>query len=471
LLISVVAASSSATIINIPADYPTIQQGIDASDDGDTVLVQPGTYVENINFNGHNIVLGSLFLTTGDTSYIEQTVIDGDSSGTVVTFESGEDNTAIIAGFVIQNGFSSLLGGGISCIYSDPTITYNHIRGNWATGSHMIDGTGGGIYCSYSDATISHNIISGNVALGFWTYGFGGGIYCWTSNAKISNNFIFENHAGGEWGLGGGISLLFSSPTINNNVIVANFALHWGGGIHCFESSPIIVNNSLSENSAWQGGGIYCEFVSNPIITNTICWADSAEDDVEIWVDTSSAPTITYCDIKDTLWPGVGNISVEPLFRDSANCDYHLMSIACGDTADSPCIDAGDPAILDSLLDCSWGLGGPRSDMGAYGGGDSLITGIFDNIPSIPDRIMLLQNYPNPFNARTTIRFVLPKSGNVQLTIYDLLGRRVKTIIDEYMQAGVHAVTCDASALSSGIYFYRLDAGEYSDKMKMLLIK
>jgi hypothetical protein len=81
-----------STIINIPADYSTIQQGINASIDGDTVLVQPGTYVENINFNGQNIVLGSLFLTTGDTSYISQTVIDGDSAGTVLTLTSGENS-------------------------------------------------------------------------------------------------------------------------------------------------------------------------------------------------------------------------------------------------------------------------------------------------------------------------------------------------------------------------------------------
>ena len=69
LFITVILGSiTSATVINIPADYATIQAGIDASSDGDTVLVQPGTYVENINFNGHNVVLGSLFLTTGDTS-------------------------------------------------------------------------------------------------------------------------------------------------------------------------------------------------------------------------------------------------------------------------------------------------------------------------------------------------------------------------------------------------------------------
>jgi hypothetical protein len=90
LLVFAPFSMASATIINVPADSSTIQGGINGSSNGDTVLVQPGTYVENINFNGHNIVLGSLFLTTGDTIYISTTIIDGDSAGTVVTFESGE---------------------------------------------------------------------------------------------------------------------------------------------------------------------------------------------------------------------------------------------------------------------------------------------------------------------------------------------------------------------------------------------
>jgi len=92
-----------ATIINIPGDYDTIQEGIDASSDGDTVLIQPDTYVENINFNGHNVVLASLFLTTGDTIYVLNTVIDGDRAGSVITFAGGEDSTAVVMGFTIQN--------------------------------------------------------------------------------------------------------------------------------------------------------------------------------------------------------------------------------------------------------------------------------------------------------------------------------------------------------------------------------
>lgn len=74
-----------ANIINIQDDYSTIQEGIDAATDSDTVLFQAGTYVENVNFNGKNINVGSLFLTTQDTLYISQTIIDGNSSD-VVTF-------------------------------------------------------------------------------------------------------------------------------------------------------------------------------------------------------------------------------------------------------------------------------------------------------------------------------------------------------------------------------------------------
>ena len=79
ILGAIVPISVSARIINIPADYLTIQTGIDASINGDTVLVQPGTYIENVNFNGQNIALASMFITTRDTAYISSTIIDGNS--------------------------------------------------------------------------------------------------------------------------------------------------------------------------------------------------------------------------------------------------------------------------------------------------------------------------------------------------------------------------------------------------------
>jgi hypothetical protein len=82
-----------------------------------------------------------------------------------------------------------------------------------------------------------------------------------------------------------------------------------------------------------------------------------------------------------------------------------------------------------------------------------------------------LENYPNPFNTQTTIRFILPEPQNVQLIIYDLLGRQVQMLIDGYLQAGSHSINFDASGLSSGVYFYRLQAGKTVETKRMVLLK
>ena len=296
----------------------------------------------------------------------------------------------------------------------------------------------------------------------------GGGIACRSSASIIAGNIISANSANES---GGGINCYNSNPTITNNTISGNSA-EMGGGIHCYESSPTLINNIFHGNSAEvSGGGIYCELVSNPIITNSIFWADSALYNQEIWADTSSALTITYCDIQDTLWPGEGNIDLLPLFRDPVDGDYHLMSVVCGDSSDSPCIDAGDPAIFDSMLDCDWGLDEYRSDMGAYGGA-RIPTDVDDEqIPEIPRVFILSQNYPNPFNASTIIQYRLPEGSSVTIDIYDILGRSVETLVQGEQPAGYHQVIWNADEASSGFYFYRIQAGEHVETRRMVLLK
>ncbi len=88
-----------------------------------------------------------------------------------------------------------------------------------------------------------------------------------------------------------------------------------------------------------------------------------------------------------------------------------------------------------------------------------------------PGKFELSQNYPNPFNPHTTIRFSLAKSGNVRLTIYNLLGEQIEELISEIRDAGVHTINFDASKLSSGLYIYEIVAENFVQSRKMMLLK
>lgn len=97
--------------------------------------------------------------------------------------------------------------------------------------------------------------------------------------------------------------------------------------------------------------------------------------------------------------------------------------------------------------------------------------GISQNGNEIPNRFALLQNYPNPFNPSTKIRFDIPKSSFVKLTVFDVLGREVKILANQDVEAGKFEAEFNASELTSGIYFYKIEAGDFTDVKKMILVK
>ena len=262
----------SATIINVPGDQPTIQDGINVAVDSDTVLVQPGTYIENINYNGKNITVASLFLTTQDTIYISPTIIDGNQDGSVVVFNGGEDSTAVLCGFTITNGLASgnwpaCCGGGIYCFdNSSPKLERLTISGNSAT-------YGGGISCSFSSPSLINLTISNNSA----NYS-GGGIHCRNnSSPSLINITITGNNDSLDLNLpvygGGGIYCRSNSnPCLSNVTISGNTTDCLGGGIYCLNSSPSLMNVTSSNNTAYGyygcGSGIYCNDNSSPSLVN-----------------------------------------------------------------------------------------------------------------------------------------------------------------------------------------------------------
>ncbi len=349
-----------STVIHVPGDFPDIQSAIDFASDGDTVLVDPGIYPENINFSGKNIVVGSLFITTGDTSYISQTVIDGNQNGSVVLFENGEDPSAVLKGFSIVNGTGTILlvpryGGGIFCYEANPTLQDLKIYNNH-TGTI---GVGGGLALYLSNSLVENVIVYENSAAG------GGGIFGLNNNSNFRNVSLTDNWTYGAFDAGGG-GMLFqeSDPQIERMFIHNNSSGVDGGGIAFTDCDAIMNKITLGDNSAENSAGSIYLFRSNLTLSNSILWNDELDyevhfHDFENW----GTFTVSYSDIQggmdaigtsgmgNVVW-GDGNIELDPLFADQENGDYHLQ-------ADSPCIDSGDP---DSPFDPDSTV----TDMGAY---------------------------------------------------------------------------------------------------------
>jgi len=237
--------------------FKKIQEGIDAADHGDTVVVEEGTYVENIKFNGKNITLRST--DPLNPTVVQNTIIDGNKKASVVTFSGTEDETCILSGFTIRNGTGTATpygkaGGGI---YGGTAYypTYATVENNIITSNSVdgVDGTGGGL--SYCDGIVRNNKVTANYA------DYGGGLS--DCNGTVQNNTVTGNSA-----TSGGGGFCNCSGTIENNSISDNLGSDGGGLQHC---DGTIENNTITGNS---GGGLYdC---SGTIQNNTIA-GNSAE--------------------------------------------------------------------------------------------------------------------------------------------------------------------------------------------------
>lgn len=495
VLIAITSSMLYGTIINVPLDQSTIQAGINIAVDCDTVLVQPDTYFENIDYNGKNITIASLYYTTQDTSYIYQTIIDGNQNGSVVTFENGEDSTAVLCGFTITNGMfvSSMGGGGITIKNnSNPYLHDLIIKENFAR-------NGGGIYC-YNSSPIIHNLtiknngvptsgggggiflynsnsIITNVSInGNFSYHHGGGIDCIGSNPILKNVIISENIASF---MGGGIFLNTTTITLSNVVINHNEASGGlspdGGGIYSMNSVSVLTNVTIAENTTWgEYGGIYCKDNSNFILLNCILWNDSS---AEIYLENSSID-IAYSDIQGG-WEGTGNINSIPTFINALEDDFHLQ-----DT--SSCIGAGinEIEIGGIIYSCpEFDLEGnprptPFSSMPDIGAFENLLgepVGINNDQLTVSE--YQLTNYPNPFNPITTIEFSIQHDSNVELNIFNIRGQKIKTLTHNEFIKGDHTVIWNGedesnNPVSSGIYHYKLNLNGKTELVrKCLLLK
>ena len=109
-----------------------------------------------------------------------------------------------------------------------------------------------------------------------------------------------------------------------------------------------------------------------------------------------------------------------------------------------------------------------KTDKNGYANPPVAINSLTSNIPQ---KLELNQNYPNPFNPVTNLEFSISKTGFVSLKIYDVLGKEIRTLVNEIKQPGIYKVEFDGSSLSSGVYFYKIEAGSFVQTKRMLLLK
>ncbi len=380
LIALALASAASAATIQIPADQATIQSGIDAASDGDTVLVAPGTYSEAIQYHGKAVTVTSE--APWDSCVVAATVIDASTAScwdlcSVVRFVDGEGPGSVLAGFTLTGGTGSKVdrglfwdyrwGGGIFCKGASPRIWRCVVRGNEVPGgSEYLSSDGGGICCDHASPTIEECTIANNTA-----QGRGAGIACmFRSRPLIRRCRIVDNRSASS---GGGIGTNYrSGPTLVDCEISRNWAMHgggvmfWsdaersselirctivdnvatasgGGGIYCAFGAPLISSSTIAGNWGSEGGGLYCDQEGFPSLINCVVWNNAP---LEIGADADGDASITYSDVRDG-WPGEGNIDADPRFCDGA-CD-RLRSF--GVAADSPCL----------------GNGFSGADMGAWG--------------------------------------------------------------------------------------------------------
>ncbi len=326
--------------ISIPADYTRIQQGLFLAFPGEVITVSPGTYYENLNFLGKNLILQST--NPFADNIINNTIIDGDRLFSVIFFNGTEDSTCAVRGFTIRDG-SAYIAGGIRGNGTLAKIENNKILDNSAF-------QGGGLYDC--DGTIQNNTIYGNSAIGD-TWSSGGGLY--DCDGTIQNNTISGNSAK----YGGGLS--DCDGIIQNDIVANNSVLGTGAGL--YKCDGLIQNTIIYSNSAAYGYHTLSE-CAGPIV-NCIIWGNTASRHLY------GSSTPIYSCIEGWTEAGRGNISTDPKFVDPVNGDFHLLP-------DSPCIDAGNTHYLSGEyiadIDGECRLAGSSVDMGCDEYGSSIDT-------------------------------------------------------------------------------------------------
>lgn len=462
------------SLVTVPNDYPTLQEAVDASQDGDTVLVERGIHTGPLLFKGRNILVTSRFLLSRDPEDIDSTVIDGGRNGrSVVVFNTGESSQAELNGFTLRNGLTGY-GGGIYINGASPTLQYLVIRSNTANRN------GGGIYCTQSARpTLDHITLQGNAAVVT-----GGAIHCYANaTASISNSIIwgnsppempdtvqvqFSNVEGGAEGEGNiALDPRFVEPDSGNlHLAWPNFPANEEDRSPCIDAGdpaedvePDGTRPDMGALSFDQGPPARIEVVPDSINFEGTPPGSYASSEVAISnignrilhivsqvMETVEGPPFIYVSSGGGAFElGAGEahrtvVTFAPQFP-----AWHRAELTINSD------DEMRPSIRIPIS------------------GSSVVEGVSSS--GAPTLFSLEGTYPNPFNSKLSVVMGLPRRGRVDLRLFDITGRL--TLLQRYfdLEPGYRTVPIEGTTLPSGVFLLVLNYENALAVKKVLLMR
>ncbi len=430
---------------------------------GGIMLYGSTSLLENVTIAGNTAVLGAGLFAYQSTP----TLIGCDI----------RDNVPIT-----NNLTQQARGGGIHAVDSELTLIDCTVSGHlgllegggiYATGATGLVMTGGGIsgntasnkgcglFKSGGSAELRGVALTGNARTAGATFANGGGFYLNGVTATLDSLTVSGNdaHAGG-----GGMFDACPAATLGNSVLTGNSALLFGGGLACQNNTQVTLDgNTIVANAGTSagGGGVYANVGAHTMQNNIIALNSGGAAFGNGFALVAGTASFSCNDVFSNANPAfsgvadptgtAGNIALDPLF-----CAVDNFNLG----AASPCLPANSGGC---------GL------IGALGGscGASPVPGDDDTVPTA---FRVDQAFPNPFNPSTTIRFALAEGGQTVVSIFDIKGRRVRTLVNDVLPAQVHQVTWtgrddDERQVAAGVYFYMVTSGNHRAVGRMALVK
>lgn len=468
----------------------------------------PGRYGGGLMINGHSPTLRNLDIHDNSVGAFNELGLGGG-----ITLSNSE----AVLDDISVTGNTAIYGGGVYIYQSDVVLTNMTIDGNTVIvdnldrdprggGMHIIDSDvvlnnvtinnhqevnlGGGLYAAILNGTsnieLNDCVVSNNTSKtagsGLAMYGgtfvandteildnglsaaatfqSGGGIYATATNVTLDGVTIDGNAA---HAAGAGEFASCPAVMMTNTVITNNSGQYFAGSVYLNASVEATVQNTtFAQNSCLAGGaGLYS--ISTPLtVSNTISAFNTGGTGVANGMYIVGTPVLECNDVFGNDGPGyggiddptgtAGNIAADPLFCNVAEGDFR--------------VNPSGPCAPDQSGGC--GL------IGALEANCGTVNGVEDS--AIPMVFRVDPNYPNPFNPITNIRFAIPEGGHTSVVIFDVKGRKVRTLVDAQLPAATHSVQWRGQDdrgrnAAAGIYFYRVTSGNHSAVGRMALIK